>query len=100
LKGPTSIALTDASPVELAKALSNYAKKNPDFTFRAGLVEGKVVSLEGIAELVLLPNKEQLIWKILYILGSPARGIAVAAQSVIRGIATVVDQAVKEDKFQ
>jgi large subunit ribosomal protein L10 len=100
LQGPTSIAHTDANPVELAKALSNYAKLNPDFTFRAGLVEGRVISLDEIAELVLLPSKEELTGKILYILGSPARGIAVAAQSVIRGIATALDQAVKENKFQ
>ena len=99
LAGPTALASTETSPVALAKVLSTYAKENPDFTFRAGMVEGRVISLAEFAELALLPSKEELLSKVLYLLNSPARGIAVAMQSVIRGIATALDQAVKENKF-
>ena len=99
LAGPTAMAATETNPVALAKVLSTYAKENPDFTFRAGLVEGRVISLAEFAELALLPGKEELLSKILYLLGSPARGIAAAMQSVIRGLASVLDQAVKENKF-
>lgn len=99
LAGPTALASTETSPVALAKVLSTYAKANPDFKFRAGIVEGRVISLAEFAELALLPGKEELLSKVLYLLGSPARGIAVAMQSVIRGIASVLDQAVKENKF-
>ena len=99
LAGPTALASTGTSPVALAKVLSTYAKENPDFTFRAGMVEGRVISLAEFAELALLPSKEDLLSKVLYLIGSPARGIAVAMQSVIRGIASVLDQAVKENKF-
>ena len=100
LAGPTALALTAASPVGLAKALSAYAKANPNFTFRAGLVEGRAVSLGEIAELALLPGKEALLAKVLYLLASPARGVAATMQAVIRNIASVVDQAVKEGKFK
>ncbi|MGH9786060.1 MAG: 50S ribosomal protein L10 [Terriglobia bacterium] len=99
LAGPSALALTEASPVALAKVLSTYAKENPNFTFRAGWVEGRVISLAEFAELALLPGKEELLAKVLYLLGSPARGIAVAMQSVIRNLASVLDQAVKENKF-
>ena len=99
LAGPTAMASTGSSPVALAKVLSTYAKENPDFTFRAGMVEGRVISLAEFAELALMPSKEELLSKVVYLAGSPARGIAVAMQSVIRGIATALDQAVKENKF-
>ncbi len=99
LAGPTAMASTGTNPVALAKVLSTYAKRNPDFTFRAGLVEGRVISLAEFAELALLPSKEELLSKIMYLASSPTRGIAVAMQSVIRGIASVLDQAVKENKF-
>lgn len=99
LAGPTALASTESNPVTLAKVLSTYAKENPDFTFRAGMVEGRVISLAEFAELALLPSKEELLSKVVYLIGSPARGIAVAMQSVIRGIATALDQAVKENKF-
>ena len=99
LAGPTALASTESNPVALAKVLSTYAKENPDFTFRAGMVEGRVISLAEFAELALLPGKEELLAKVMYLVSSPARGIAGAMQSVIRGIASVLDQAVKENKF-
>src|ERR1700686_4946693 len=42
LSGVTSIAYTEGDPVALAKALAKYAKENPEFTFKAGMVEGRV----------------------------------------------------------
>lgn len=99
LAGPTALALTDASPVGLAKALSAYAKANPNFTFRAGLVEGRVISLAEIASLAILPSKEELLAKVLYLLASPARSLAITLQAVTRNMVSVLDQAVKEGKF-
>src|SRR5437868_2989789 len=43
LKGMTSLAYTTGDPVALAKALTVYAKANPTFTFKAGMVEGRVI---------------------------------------------------------
>lgn len=100
LAGPTALALTEASPVALAKALSTYAKANPNFTFRAGIVEGRVISISEIAEIATLPGKEELLAKVMYVLTSPARTIATTLQAVTRNMANVLDQAVKEGKFQ
>jgi len=99
LSGPTALAMTEANPVAVAKALSAYAKENPDFKFRIGWVEGRVISLAEIAELVLLPSKEELLAKATYLISAPARGVATAIQSVFRNLASVLDQAVKENKF-
>ena len=100
LEGPTALALTKASPVGLAKALSAYAKANPNFTFRSGLVEGRVVPLDAIADLALLPSKEELLAKVIYLVGSPARSLAGTIQMVSRGIVLALDQAVKAGKFK
>src|SRR5579863_7659418 len=48
LKGTTSLASTDSDPVALAKALTTYAKENPILVFKAGVVEGRVVSLADL----------------------------------------------------
>ena len=37
LSGVTSIAYTEGDPVALAKAVSKYAKDNPEFTYKAGV---------------------------------------------------------------
>ncbi len=100
LEGPTAMALTDDDPVALAKALTTYAKANPNFTFRAGIVEGRVVSLQEFTELALLPSRDELLAKVMYLVNAPARGIASAMQAVMRNVASVVDQAAKENKFK
>src|SRR5262245_14602320 len=51
LKGMTSVAFTKADPVALAKALTTYAKTNPAFKFKAGVVEGRVVDVSAINDL-------------------------------------------------
>ncbi len=99
LAGPTAIAFTEGDPVSLAKALTAYAKTNPSFTFKAGMVEGRVVAIKEIAELATLPSKEELISKLLYLLNAPAQRLATVVNAVSRNLAVVVDQAVKENKF-
>jgi large subunit ribosomal protein L10 len=95
-----SIAYTSGDPVALAKALTAYAKVNPAFTFRAGLVESRVVDVSGIAELATLPSKEEIFAKLLYVINAPAQRLVSAMNGVGRNLAVVVDQGVKESKFK
>ena len=99
LAGPTSIAYSSGDPVALAKALTAYAKNNPAFVFRAGVVEGRVVALGEITQLATLPSREELIAKVLHLLLAPARGLATTIGAVSRNLAVVLDQAGKENKF-
>jgi large subunit ribosomal protein L10 len=100
LKGPTSIAYNNSDPVALAKALTAYAKANPVFVFKTGMVEGRVVNLADLNAIASLPSKEELIAKLLFILNAPAQRIAVATNGVARNLAVVVGQAIEQKKFQ
>lgn len=99
LKGMCSVAYTSGDPVALAKALTAYAKTNPNFTFKAGMVEGRVVDLTGIQALASLPPKEELYAKLLYLIQAPAQRLATVVNAVGRNLAVVIDQGVKENKF-
>src|SRR5277367_1458162 len=99
LKGTNSIAYTKTDPVALAKILTKVAKDVPAFKFRAGWVEGRVVSIQEIGQLALLPSKEELISKIMFMLNAPARRVATATAAVTRNLAVVVSEAVKANKF-
>jgi large subunit ribosomal protein L10 len=99
LKGMNSIAYTDGDPVALAKALVAYAKANPTFTFKAGFVEGRVVEVKSINDLASLPSKEEIFAKLLYVINAPAQQLVTAMNGVGRNLAVVVDQGVKENKF-
>jgi large subunit ribosomal protein L10 len=100
LKGMCAIAYTSGDPVALAKALTAYAKANPAFTFKAGMVEGRVVDVSGIQQLATLPSKEELYSKLLWLINAPAQRLVSAMNGVGRNLAVVVDQGVKENKFQ
>jgi large subunit ribosomal protein L10 len=99
LRGMTSIAYTMTDPVALAKVLTTYAKTHPAFTFKAGLVEGRVIDVKAITDLANMPSKEQLYSKLLYLINAPAQRLVTALGAVGRSLAVVVDQGVKENKF-
>jgi len=99
LKGTSAVAYTKGDPVALAKVLTKYAKDNPSFTFKAGVVEGRVVNLQGINDLANMPPKEEIYAKLLYLINAPAQRLVTALQGVGRNLAVVVDQGVKENKF-
>jgi large subunit ribosomal protein L10 len=100
LKGMTSLAYTAGDPVALAKALTVYAKANPSFTFKAGMVEGRAIDIKAINDLATMPSKEEIFAKLLYVINAPAQRLLGAMNGVGRNLAVVVDQGVKENKFQ
>jgi large subunit ribosomal protein L10 len=100
LAGMTSLALTLKDPVALAKALTTYAKTVPAFTFKAGMVEGRVINIAEIQALANLPAKEELIAKVMFLINAPAQRMAVSLNGIARNLAVVLDQAIKENKFQ
>ncbi len=99
LRGMTSVAYTTNDPVALAKVLTAYAKANPTFTFKAGVVEGHVIDVKAINDLATMPAKEEIFAKLLYLINAPAQRLVTAINAVGRNLAVVVDQGVKENKF-
>lgn len=99
LAGVTSIAYTQGDAVALAKALSKYAKDNPEFAFKAGVVEGRVISIKEIEQLATMPAKEEVLAKLLFLINAPAQRLATVINATGRDLAVVVNQAVKENKF-
>jgi large subunit ribosomal protein L10 len=100
LAGVTSIAYTSGDPVALAKALSKYAKDNPEFTFKAGVVEGRVISINEIKALATMPSKEEIYAKLLFLINAPAQRLVTVMNAVGRNLAVVVDQGVQQKKFK
>lgn len=99
LKGTSAIAYTSGDPVALAKALTKYAKEHPALTFKAGIVEGRVVDLKSIQDLAAMPPKEEIYAKLLWLINSPAQRLATVIGAVGRNLAVTIDQGVKNDKF-
>src|SRR6266700_191911 len=100
LAGVTSIAYTTGDPVAMAKALTKYAKDTPEFTFKIGVVEGRVVTIKEIEALATMPSKDELYSKLLFLLNAPAQRLVTVVNAVGRNLAVVVDQGVQQKKFK
>ena len=99
LKGVSSVAYTSGDPVALAKALSTWVKDNAEFTFKLGIVDGRVITVEEISALATLPGKEELFSKLLFLISSPAQRLATVINATGRNLAVVINQAVEQGKF-
>jgi large subunit ribosomal protein L10 len=99
LKGVTSIAYTEGDPVALAKALSKYVDDNPEFSFKAGVLEGRVISTKEIKALATMPSKEELYSKLLFLINAPAQRLVTVMNAVGRDLAVVINQGVEKNKF-
>jgi large subunit ribosomal protein L10 len=99
LTGVTSIAYTTGDPVAMAKALTKYAKDTPEFTFKVGVVEGRVVTIKDIEALANMPSKEELYSKLLFLISTPAQRLVTVMNAVGRDVAVVLGQGVEKGKF-
>jgi len=90
-KGVTGIAWTENDAVVLSKAVSKFVKENADiYTFKAGIVEGRVVDLNQVESIASLPSKEVLISKLMFVLNAQAQRIVTVINAVPRNLAVVV----------
>ena len=92
-KGVTAIAWTENDPVVLSKAISKFMKDNADiYTFKAGVIDGKVLDLKQLTTIANLPSKEELMSQLLYVLNSSAQRIVTVINAVPRDLAVVIKQ--------
>ena len=99
LKGVSSVAYTSGDPVALAKAISTWVAENSEFTFKLGIVDGKVISVEEVKQLATMPGKEEIFAKLLFLINSPAQRLATVINATGRDLAVVINQAVEKNKF-
>jgi large subunit ribosomal protein L10 len=99
LKGVSSVAYTSGDPVALAKALSTWMQENAEFTFKLGIVDGHVITVEEVKQLATMPSKEQIFSKLLFLINAPAQRLVTVMNAVGRDVAVVLNQAVEKGKF-
>jgi large subunit ribosomal protein L10 len=99
LKGVSSVAYTSGDPVALAKALSTWVADNAEFTFKLGIVDGKVINVEEVKALATMPGKEEIFSKLLFLINAPAQRLVTVLNAAGRDLAVVLNQGVEQKKF-
>jgi large subunit ribosomal protein L10 len=70
--GPTSIAISYADPVRVAKVLVDLEKKSDDFELKGGFLDGQTLDQAGVAKLATLPSLLELRGKLAGLVLAPA----------------------------
>lgn len=63
LTGPTAIAFVTGDPVEAAKGLRDFAKANPAFVIKGGVLSGRALTAAEVNRLADLEPREVLLAK-------------------------------------
>lgn len=91
LKGPLAIALNSGDVVEPAKILVDFAKKNAQLEIVAGVLEGKILSIEQINALAELPSRDVLLAKLLSVMVGVQTSLVNVLSAVPRGLVQVLE---------
>lgn len=76
LGGASAVAWGGEGIVELAREISEWAKKLEKFTVKGACVSGQILDPKGVEQLSKLPSKVELLGKILGTVLSPAGRVA------------------------
>ncbi|WP_100405984.1 50S ribosomal protein L10 [Bacillus solitudinis] len=82
LVGPTAIAFSVDDVIAPAKILNEFAKKHDALELKAGVIEGRVASVEEVKALAELPSREGLLSMLANVLQAPMRGLALVTKAV------------------
>jgi large subunit ribosomal protein L10 len=96
-KGPSGVALSYDDPVAPAKVLTDFIKENKNFEIKVGVLNGKVVSVEGIQALSSLPSREVLLAQVLATMNAVPTALVTALSDVPRRLVNVL-QAIKDQR--
>ncbi|MGW8181608.1 MAG: 50S ribosomal protein L10 [bacterium] len=91
-QGPTAVAYHQKDVVGLAKVLNEISKTNPNFQFKAALVEGKVVPTSDIQALASMPSREVLLSKLVFLLQAPLQKLGMVLKAPVRDLNLVLKQ--------
>ena len=97
LTGPTALAISTVDPVAPSKLLTKFEKDFDKFELKGGIVEGKVIDVDGVKTISNLPSKEELIAKMLGSMKSPLTGFVNVLNGNIRGLVVALN-AIAEQK--
>ena len=90
LKGTCAYVFYEKDPVEAAKVLKQEADKLKKMQILGGIADGKAISAEEALAYAELPSRDELLAKLVYVIGSPLSGIAQVCAGPAMGLVTAL----------
>ena len=98
LEGPTAIAFIEASgdPAAVAKTLAATGKATNVLALRGGILEGKQLSGEDVAELATLPPLDVLRGQLVGAIVAPLTQLVALVSAPLRDLHSVIDARIEQ----
>lgn len=95
LEGPVGSAFSMEDELAAAKEIHAFAKTKENLKLRGALFEGRVLSIAETKALALIPSKEELVGKLLFLFNYPISGFHGVLRNTVSSFVRVLN-AVKE----
>jgi large subunit ribosomal protein L10 len=90
LEGPTAMAVGVDDPIASARVIRKfreaYRREGEFLNFKGGLLAGEIIDETTFMRLAMLPSREELIAKLLYLLTYPMRGLVTVLSGLPRNL--------------
>lgn len=90
LDGPSGITFAEGDMVNVAKAVTDFAKSADALEVRGGLMNGQPIDAAAVVALASLPSREELLAKMLGSMQAPASQLVTVLNGVARSLANVL----------
>jgi large subunit ribosomal protein L10 len=102
LEGPTAIAFLESGgdPVAVAKALQDAARDTQVVAVRGGVLQGKAITSEDVAELAKLPPVDVLRGQVLAAVTAPLTAIIGLFTAPLRDLVGLIDARIEQLEAQ
>jgi large subunit ribosomal protein L10 len=98
LTGPVGIGFCGHNVAGVAKAVTDFAKKNELITIRGGLMGARVINEDAVKSLANLPSIEVLRAQLLGLINAPAGRLVGVVAGGVRQLVNVVNAYAEKDK--
>lgn len=99
MAGPIGVAFGIEDEIAAAKIINDLGKKNKNLKLRGALMNGKVLSLFETKQLAMIPSKEELLAKFVYLVRYPVQGFHGVLHGTLAGFVRALN-AIKEKRGQ
>ncbi len=100
LEGPTGIAFVEGDVVDVARALRDFARANPNLVVKGGLLGESLLSAADAGALAELPSRDVMLARLAGLLAAPMQRFAgllqALPQNLAYGLKALVDQRAAE----
>jgi len=98
LEGPTAIAFleSDGDPIAVAKALGDAARTTRALAVKGGVLEGRAITAEDVANLAKLPPADVLRAQVVGAIAAPLTTIVGIFNAPLRDFVGVIDARIRQ----